>query len=289
MIRKRNKSRSRSPISEVPYGYDQADGVDNLPLGIKIPKHKNSIDLEKDAKVEKEYFQLPMGLINILENPDSWKERSLHKSCELTGKNLYAKVHGDPVQFRNLYHYLVYRYASPDRLNRVTLQLWEWEMDFHNNVATEVIKCLRLHLGSSDILKEVLDSTDLDAKDKFYNKFWIPLKTKLRKIKQDLGAKWPLLGSCVKKSHSLYNYFYFAWRPFLGSSALYFDIFKDMTYAYLIFTSLYDMTKVIICSGQSKFLVIDQNPIFYFWPNPTVNQNTVTETESEPKELKNGK
>ena len=51
-----------------------------------------------------------------------------------------------------------FRYASPDRLNRITAQLHSWEKDFHNNDHNEVIKCWRLHLGSSDILKSFLIS-----------------------------------------------------------------------------------------------------------------------------------
>ena len=51
-----------------------------------------------------------------------------------------------------------FRYASPDRLNRISAQLHGWEMDFHNNIHNEVTKCWRLHLGSSDILKSFLMS-----------------------------------------------------------------------------------------------------------------------------------
>ena len=51
-----------------------------------------------------------------------------------------------------------FRYASPDRLNRISAQLHGWEMDFHNNNHNEVTKCWRLHLGSSDILKSFLIS-----------------------------------------------------------------------------------------------------------------------------------
>ena len=36
----------------------------------------------------------------------------------------------------------------------------------------------------------------------------------------------------------LYNILFFAFRPFWGASALYFDIFKNMSFVYLFWTAL---------------------------------------------------
>ena len=39
----------------------------------------------------------------------------------------------------------------------------------------------------------------------------------------------------------------------MGSSALYFDIFKDCTFAYLIYNTLYDMSKGNMFSKEVEF------------------------------------
>ena len=43
---------------------------------------------------------------------------------------------------------------------------------------------------------------------------------------------------CFSGCYTLYNMFYYALRPFLGASALYFDICKDIVFAILIHESL---------------------------------------------------
>ncbi len=45
------------------------------------------------------------------------------------------------------------------------------------------------------------------------------------------------------------------------------------------------MSRIPAFSSNYKInkLVIDLNPILYFWPNPNRNQNAVTETESNTK------
>ena len=45
-------------------------------------------------------------------------------------------------------------------MSRVTKQLLEWEKDFHGHDYNEVLKCWRLHLGSSEILKFLIASVE---------------------------------------------------------------------------------------------------------------------------------
>ncbi len=52
---------------------------------------------------------LPLKLIKLLEKKDFWRKRSFVGVNERTAQVLYAKIHQDPVLYRNLYHYIVYR------------------------------------------------------------------------------------------------------------------------------------------------------------------------------------
>ena len=131
------------------------------------------------------------------------------------------------------------------RLNRIINKLFQWEMDFHDDDPIEVLKCWRLHLGSCDILKEVIaahDYQDNNGYNAMYNKVYLPLKTKWRHWRTSDQAP-----KCVKGFlHGcawIYNVLFFTMRPFLGASALYFDIFKDIAFAYLIWNSVDVLTK----------------------------------------------
>ena len=55
---------------------------------------------------------LPLKLIRLLEKKDFWRKRSFVGVNERTAQVLYAKIHQDPVLYRNLYHYIVYRQVN---------------------------------------------------------------------------------------------------------------------------------------------------------------------------------
>ena len=69
----------------------------------------DNIDNEVSQEIQAESYELPIHLINNLENFKNWRKRSLIKGREKPGKRDYAKVHQDPVQYRNLYQYLIFR------------------------------------------------------------------------------------------------------------------------------------------------------------------------------------
>ena len=75
----------------------------------------NAEDIEAMAKLENETYKLPIRLIKILENPDNWQKRTLSEKLEKEGQYYYAKVHQDPLEYRNTYQYFVFRYAAPKR------------------------------------------------------------------------------------------------------------------------------------------------------------------------------
>ena len=234
----------------------------------------NSREDEAEKEVEQECYGLPMKLINILEKPANWRKRSLITQHDLSGQRLYAEVHQDPIMYRNMYQYLVFRYASPDRLNRATDQLLNWEKDFHNHDFNEVVKCWRLHLGSSEVLKTVMDSVNQESGfwDMLYNRY-LPVKLTIRKWRTE-SAPLPIR-TCFSAIYKFYNLIFYAVVPFMGASALYFDIFKDISFAYLIYTSLYDMSGGDLLNPDYDFeaallitliLAIISVQVYYFCP-----------------------
>lgn len=115
-----------------------------------------------------------MKLINLLENTHNWRANYLQPSSELRGKQLYAQIHQDPEEFRNLFHYLVVLYPSHKRLKLVITQLFEWEGQFHRRQRYEVIKCWRLHLGSTMILKSATEALDpVSTASRLFDKYLV--------------------------------------------------------------------------------------------------------------------
>ena len=105
MIRNR-KSKSPTPADDsIKNRFDFVDGS-RVQIGQNC--HQNGIsDLE--FQLEHETYALPLKLINILEKPDNWRKRSLNNFSDKTGQSLYVQVHQDPVEYRNMYQYLVFR------------------------------------------------------------------------------------------------------------------------------------------------------------------------------------
>ena len=75
--------------------------------------------------------------------------------------------------------------------------------------------------------------------NRVYNEY-LRLKNFLRKWREEKKHNPACNGvlKCFSGFYTLYNMFYYALRPFLGASALYFDICKDIVFAILIHESL---------------------------------------------------
>ena len=66
-------------------------------------------DDNDDDWVESDEAILPLKLIRLLEKKSFWRKRSYVGGSEVSAQRLYARVHQDPVLFRNLYNYIVFR------------------------------------------------------------------------------------------------------------------------------------------------------------------------------------
>ena len=92
-----------------------------------------------------------------------------------------------------------------------------------------------------DVLKHVIRSSQTPGLcDRFYEKFIIDLRNWFRRQRKKLPAKYR---QKTERLYTAFKIFRYSFQPFLGASALYFDIFKDITIAVMIAMSLSDLTK----------------------------------------------
>ena len=123
-----------------------------------------SSNFEKPEEINLSIDVLPMELIQLLENPENWSRKAscnkikLQREKEDSFQHLYAKIHQVPRLYRNLYYYFYLRCDSLKSLHKFISKFHAWELKFHNEEPLEVLKCWRLHLGSCEILKLVIQS-----------------------------------------------------------------------------------------------------------------------------------
>jgi hypothetical protein len=92
-----------------------------------------------------------------------------------------------------------------------------------------------------DVLKHVVTSSQPPGVcDRFYEKFIFDLRNWFRRQRKKLPDKHRQMTERVYTGFKIFRY---SFRPFLGASALYFDICKDIAIAVMIATSLSDLTK----------------------------------------------
>ena len=243
--------------------------------GCSISSSANSLSIMQMSQIPEEINSsvevLPMELIDLLENPDNWSRKSSCNKKKMTTNNedlahhLYAKIHQVPRLYRNLYYYFVVRCDSLKMLNRYTSKLHAWELQFHNEEPLEVLKCWRLHLGSCEILKAVIQSREEPGfTDKLYARI-LPLRNAIRNWRftrqgEVVGGGMITKDDTRQKENDLlkkiYTFLKIAWhsiKPFLGASTLYFEVFKDTSLAILIYSALNTMTKGDLLDKEVQF------------------------------------
>ena len=198
-------------------------------------------------------LSFPINLINVFEHTANWRDtkRSLFLPQENLAQHYYALIHRDPVLYRNLYRYLVFRYSTPSLLNRCMEQLFRWEKDFHGQNNIEALACMRLHLGSSQVLRKVIKSVQPHGVfSSFYN-WYMPKKNWMR---------MQFRSSVPKSERKWFNTLYMIWnttwylvKPFIGASFFYFELIKDLVFTFLIYFTVMDLTKNNFVPTQYPF------------------------------------
>ena len=112
------------------------------------------------------------------------------------------------------------RFQSTHCLNRILMELDSFEQEFHFKDPKKVLQCRRLHLGSSDTFRVVMNS----------------IRSGLNQVK---------LNDCSEKDMKESNFFKvlsYGILPFSDVAAMYLEMTKNITLAYFIYTTLCDMT-----------------------------------------------
>ena len=195
---------------------------------------------------------LPTQLISILEDPSKWSESEsndggLNLRWEKTARCLYSKTHQNLNEYYHLYNYFALRYPTKDHLKKYTSVFQNWEFQIHDKYPDhcrknhEVLKCWRLHLGSTKLLKSVIESTTpsgrLDRIKLRFKRF----QNAFRRKRQALLYTNGICAKCFESSYKMILRVFCAFRPFLNSFLLYFETLKNVSFAYLIWTSLRDL------------------------------------------------
>ena len=116
-----------------------------------------------------------LRLIAILENKSNWSisesnSGGLEICSERTARCLYSKIHQNVEQYYHFYNYFFLRFPTNEQLKKYTTLFQNWEYKIHdkytdhNQRQLEILKCWRLHLGSTKLLKTVIESTQPPGK-----------------------------------------------------------------------------------------------------------------------------
>ena len=211
-------------------------------------------DMQQEENTYYPSSDLPLKLIEFLDNKSNWEKKS--KDQKLFGRNSqpslqadkipeakkeYLKVHQLPIEYHHLYSYLYHRNATSKTLSNVIKHLYDWEREFHGESRLEVFKCWRLHLGASDLTREIITSVS-DEKpfmDQVQNKVY-PARQLARKCRRQLLKLNPLEDGKLYKFGSM---FYAAIVPFLEGSFFYLERLKNLVYIHIFYTALWDLSK----------------------------------------------
>ena len=124
----------------------------------------------------------------------TYSPSSLKPAIILEAKRLYVLIHNDPVRYHHLYMYLANRSATSKELAKVTNYLYGWEKELHHMNKLEVIKCWRLHLGSSAFTGMIINSVaDEQSLVSCCTNTFYPFRQFLRSCRRRLLKVKPLL------------------------------------------------------------------------------------------------
>jgi len=158
----------------------------------------------------------------------------------LEAKRLYVLIHNDPVQYHHLYMYLANRCATVKELAKVTSHLLAWEKEMHGMNKLEVIKCWRLHLGSSALTGMVINSVaDEPSLASRCTTTFYPFRQFIRAFRRRLLQVKPKEDS---KFYNIATISYSTLLPFIEASFFYIEKIKNILYVHIFLTALLDLS-----------------------------------------------
>ena len=230
-------------LNSVSRGGDEVDcGNDNMDDDSFYPDTdipSELIDLLDDkAKnwdlVEKDMFSATMSGSKF--SPTNLKTNVISEA-----KKKYLLIKMDTIQYHHLYMYLANRYATVKDLGKVTKHLLDWEKELHGESKTEVIKFWRLHLGTTDHTRDIINSVadENNFADKF-EELCYPIRTFFRNCRRKLLQLKPLEDGNI---YRLGRLSYSAFVPFFEGCFFYAERLKNLIYIHIFWIALRDLSK----------------------------------------------
>ena len=242
-----SKRRKVERYNSVPSGNDAGDNVDC-----------GSGNSNEDVDLLYPTDDIPTDLIALLDDKvNNWERKkrdsvvakitgaryspvSLKPPVILEAKRLYVLIHNDPIRYHHLYMYLANRCATVKELSKVTNHLLGWEKEMHGMNKLEVIKCWRLHLGSSALTGMVINSVaDEPSLASRCTTTFYPFRQFLRAFRRRLLQVKPKQDSQFYRIASIT---YSTMLPFVEASFFYLEKIKNIIYVHIFFTALVDLS-----------------------------------------------
>ena len=195
--------------------------------------------------------QNALRLIAILEKESNWSTSEsnsggLEMCSERAARCFYSKIHQNAEQYFHFYNYFFLRFPTNEQLKKYTTLFQNWEYKIHdkytdlNQRQLETLKCWRLHLGSTKLLKTVIESTLPPGKMARLKEKWNTCQNFTRSNRQTL-LSGSCSQSCFQTTYNIFLRMFYALKPLYYSFLLYFETLKNLSFAYIIYMSMRDL------------------------------------------------
>ena len=227
---------SVSRADEVDCGGDNMDD-DSFYPDSDIPSEL--IDL-LDDKV-KNWDLVERDIFSATMSGSKFSPSNLKTSVISEAKKKYLLIKMDTIQYHHLYMYLANRYATVKDLGKVTKHLLDWEKELHGESKIEVIKYWRLHLGTTDHTRDIINSV-ADENNIFdrFEELCYPIRTFFRNCRRKILQLKPLEDGII---YRLGRLSYSALVPFIEGCFFYAERLKNLVYIHIFWIALQDLSK----------------------------------------------
>ena len=237
-----------------------------------------------------------LRLIALLEQESNWSTSELNTGglemcAERTARCLYSKVHQNSEQYYHFYNYFFLRFPTNEQLKKFTTLFQNWEYQIHDKYTDhskrqmEVLKCWRLHLGSTKLLRKVIESTLPPGKIDRLKEKWNSCKNTGRRSRQRILSGSNCSQGCFETTYNIFLRIIYALKPLIYSFLLYFETLKNLSFAYIIYIAMKDLEPSrkdnlgyersflfflvgFIILTQLVFMIISYQYLLYLMPLP---------------------
>lgn len=130
--------------------------------------------------------------------------------------------------------------SSHSQLTQIFKRQLYFSSDFHGQDAREALACWRLHLGSNNLIKKLINAIQPPGLCSRFYDWYMPKKNTLRQyIRRSIPKE---SRSFFRTVYMMINTLYYLAKPFVGTFIFYFDVMKDLIFSILIYNTVDDLT-----------------------------------------------